>query len=125
MSRTNGLALAFFVTAFAAGAAAGVVADRWLLRERAQEQWGNQSAMRDRLAADLGMTPDQRTRLDSVLDERDRLRDSLMDPVRPRLDSLGTRARQGIRQLLNPGQQAIYDQMLREREEARRQERRQ
>lgn len=125
MSRTNGLALAFFVAAFAAGAAAGVASDRWLVRERAQEQWGSQSAMRDRLAADLGMTPEQRMQLDSLLDERDRLRDSLMDPVRPGLDSLGTKARQGIRQLLNPGQQAIYDQMLREREEARRQERRQ
>ncbi|MBX3174413.1 MAG: hypothetical protein KF709_08360 [Gemmatimonadaceae bacterium] len=125
MSRTNGLALAFFAAAFAAGVAAGVATDRMLVRERAQEQWGDQSAMRARLADDLGMTPEQRTQLDSVLDERERLRDSIMDPVRPKLDSLGTRARQGIRQLLNPGQQAIYDQMLREREEARRQEKRQ
>lgn len=48
-----------------------------------------------------------------------------MSPVRPQLDSLGAQARQRIRQLLTSEQQATYDQMLREREEARRQEKRQ
>lgn len=80
--------------------------------------------MRDRLAADLGMSPEQRTTLDSILDYRNRQYDSTMALVRPRLDSLGTQARQRIRQLLTPEQQATYDQILREREEARRQERR-
>lgn len=123
--RTNGLAIAFFIAAFAAGAAAGVTADRWMDRERVEQQWGSPQAMRARLADDLGMSAEQRIALDSVLDERDRQRDSLMAPVRPSLDSLGAAARQRIRQLLTPEQQATYDQMLREREEARRQERRQ
>lgn len=125
MSRTNGLAIAFFVAAFAAGAATGVATDRWLVREQAREQWGDERAMRTRFADGLGMDAEQRTQLDTVLDERERQRDSLMMLVRPGLDSLGTAARQRIRQLLTPEQQAIYDQMLREREDARRQERRQ
>lgn len=123
MRRTNGLAIAFFIATFAAGAAAGVVTDRYIQRERSERQWSSQ-AMRDRLAADLGMSPEQRATLDSILDYRNRQYDSTMALVRPRLDSLGTQARQRIRQLLTPEQQATYDQILREREEARRQERR-
>ena len=120
MRRTNGLAIAFFIAAFVAGAAVGVVADRSLDRT-----WGDQRAMRARLADDLRMSADQRVALDSVLDDRNRQYDVLLAPVRPALDSLGTATRQRIRQLLTPEQQATYDQMLREREEARRQEKRQ
>lgn len=125
MRRTNGLALAFFVAAFAAGAAVGVVTDRYVTRERSERQWNDVRAMRDRLAADLGMTADQRALLDTVLDDRNRQYDSLMAPVRPAIDSLGAAARQRIRQLLTPEQQATYDQIQREREEARRREKKQ
>jgi len=123
--RTNGLALAFFVAIFAAGAAVGVVADRYLQRERSLRQWGDQRAMRARLADDLGMSAAQRTSMDSLLDDRNRQYDSLMAPVRPTLDSLGTLTRQRLRQLLTPEQQATYDQIQREREDARRREKRQ
>jgi len=121
MRRTNGLALAFFVAAFAAGAAGGIVTDRWLDRERPTDQ----RAMRARLADDLKMSADQRNQLDSLLDDRNRQYDTLMAPVRPALDSLSTATRQRLRLLLTPEQQATYDQMLRERDEARRQEKRQ
>lgn len=125
MRRTNGYAVAFFIAAFAAGAAAGVVTDRALHRERMEQQWGDPRAMRTRLADDLRMDAAQRAQLDTILDDRNRQSDSLMSPVRSQLDSLGNQTRQRIRQLLTPEQQATYDQMLREREEARRQEKRQ
>jgi Spy/CpxP family protein refolding chaperone len=125
MRRTNGYAVAFFIAAFAAGAAAGVVTDRALQRERMERQWGNPRAMRDRMAEDFGMDGTQRAKLDTILDNRNRQYDSLMSPVRPQLDSLSAQTRQRIRQLLTPEQQATYDQTLREREEARRQEKRQ
>jgi Spy/CpxP family protein refolding chaperone len=125
MRRTNGYAVAFFIAAFAAGAAAGVVTDRALQRERMERQWGDPRAMRTRLADDLSMDAAQRAQLDTILDNRNRQSDSLMSPVRSQLDSLGSQTRQRIRQLLTPEQQATYDQMLREREEARRQEKRQ
>ncbi|MEX2182382.1 MAG: hypothetical protein WD771_10095 [Gemmatimonadaceae bacterium] len=125
MRRTQVLALAFFVATAAAGVAIGITADRWFLRERTERQWGDQRAMRARLADDLRMTEAQRAQLDSVLDGRNRQYDSLMAPVRPGLDSLGAATRQRIRQLLTPEQQATYDQMLREREEARSREKKQ
>jgi hypothetical protein len=125
MRRTQLLALAFFVTAAAAGAAIGITTDRWLLRERMERQWGDQRAMRARLADDLRMDDAQRMQLDSILDDRNRQQEALMAPVRPGLDSLGVATRQRIRLLLTSEQQATYDQMLREREDARRQEKRQ
>lgn len=124
MRQTNGLALAFFVATFAAGAVVGVVGEKWLARERVQRQWGDPRAMRARLADDLGMSPEQRAAMDSLLDGRNRQYDSLMAPLRPSLDSLGATTRQRLRQLLTPEQQATYDQIQREREEARRRERR-
>ena len=125
MRRTNGLALAFFIAVFAAGTAVGVVTDRYVQRERLQRQWGDQRAMRNRLADDLGMTDAQRASMDSLLDDRNRQYDSLMAPMRPTLDSLGAATRQRLRQLLTPEQQATYDQIQREREEARRREKQQ
>ena len=76
-------------------------------------------------ADDLGMSSAQRAALDSLLDDRNRQYDSLMAPVRPAMDSLGVLTRQRLRQLLTPEQQATYDQIQREREEARRREKRQ
>lgn len=122
MRRTNGLALMFFAAVFAAGAAVGVVADRYIQRGQVMRQWGDQRAMRARLADDLGMSAEQRASMDSLLDDRNRQYESLMAPVRPTLDSLGTATRQRLRQLLTPEQQATYDQIQREREDARRRE---
>lgn len=125
MRQTNGLALMFFIALFAAGAAVGVVTDRYLQREKLQRQWGDQRAMRSRLADDLDMSAEQRAAMDSLLDDRNRQYESLMAPMRPTLDSLGAATRQRLRQLLTPEQQATYDQIQREREEARRREKQQ
>jgi Spy/CpxP family protein refolding chaperone len=125
MRQTKGLALTFFIALFAAGAAVGVVTDRYLQREKLQRQWGDQRAMRSRLADDLGMTAEQRAAMDSLLDDRNRQYDSLMAPMRPTLDSLGAATRQRLRQLLTSEQQATYDQIQRERDEARRREKQQ
>jgi Spy/CpxP family protein refolding chaperone len=125
MRRTNGLALMFFTALFAAGAAVGVVADRYIQRGQVMRQWGDQRAMRNRLADDLGMSAEQRASMDSLLDDRNRQYETLMAPMRPTLDSLGAATRQRLRQLLTPEQQATYDQIQREREEARRREKQQ
>lgn len=125
MTRTKGMALAFYLAAMAAGAAIGVVVDRWVLREKLVREWADPRAMRGRLATDLQLDAAQRAQLDTILDSRNRRYDELMAPLRPALDSITTGARQQIRDLLTPEQQTVYDQMQREREEARRQERKQ
>lgn len=125
MTRTKGMALAFYMVAVAAGAAAGVTLDRWVLRERLVNEWADPRAMRAKLANDLKLDATQRVRLDSILDARNRRFEELMAPTRPELDSVTVNARRQIRELLTAEQQTIYDQMQREREEARRQEKKQ
>lgn len=125
MMRTKGMALAFYLLAIGAGAAIGVTVDRWVLRERLVNDWANPRAMRVKLANDLKLDATQRVQLDSILDARNRRFDELMAPTRPLLDSVTVNARKQIRDLLTPEQQTVYDQMQREREEARRQEKRQ
>jgi Spy/CpxP family protein refolding chaperone len=125
MTRTKGLALATYLAAIVAGAAIGVTVDRWVLREQLVRQWDDPRAMRTRLADELKLDAAQRTALDSILDTRNRTFDALMAPMRPRLDSVSTNAREQIRQLLTPEQRTVYDQMQRDRENARRQEKKQ
>lgn len=125
MKRTKGMALSFYMVAVAAGAAAGVTLDRWVLRERLVNEWADPRAMRAKLANDLKLDATQRVRLDSILDARNRRFDELMAPTRPLLDSVTVNARRQIRELLTSEQRIIYDQMQREREEARRQEKKQ
>ena len=125
MSRTKRLALAFYVAAVAVGAMVGVTLDRWILRESLVSLWGDQRAMRARLADELRLDATQRAALDTILDHRNKRYNDLMEPVRPQIDSVGDAARAQIRQLLTPEQQTIYDKMQREREAARRQEKQQ
>ncbi len=124
MTQTKRLALAFYLGAVAAGAAIGITVDRWILRERLVNQWDDPRAMRVRLADELGLDAKQRAALDSILDTRNRRYDELMAPMRPRLDSVSVLARQQIRDLLTPEQRTAYDQMQRERDAARQQEKR-
>lgn len=122
MTRTKGMAVGLYLLAIAAGAAAGVTVDRWILRERLVNDWADPRAMRTKLADDLKMSADQRAKLDSILDTRNIRFDELMAPMRPRLDSVSVSARQQIRELLTPEQQTVYDEMQREREAQRQQE---
>jgi Spy/CpxP family protein refolding chaperone len=122
MTRTKGMAMAFYLMAMAAGAAIGVTMDRWVLRERLVNEWADPRAMRTKLADDLKLDAAQRAQLDSILDTRNRRYDELMAPTRPALDSVSANARRQIRDLLPPEQQTVYDQMQREREAQRQQE---
>lgn len=125
MTQGKRLALAIYLGAIVAGAAVGITVDRWILRERLVNQWDDPRAMRVRLADELGLDAAQRAALDTILDTRNKRYDELMAPMRPRLDSVSVLARQRIRDLLTPEQRSAYDQMQREREAARRQEKRQ
>jgi Spy/CpxP family protein refolding chaperone len=125
MTRTKGMAMAFYLMAVAAGAAIGVTVDRWILRESLVNQWDDPRAMRAKFADDLKLDAAQRARVDTILDSRNKRFDELMAPTRPLLDSVSADARQRIRDLLTPEQQTVYDQMRREREAQRQQEKKQ
>ena len=119
MTRTKGRAVAFYLGAVLVGVVLGVVGDRVTLRERLAREWRDPRSMRERISAELGLDADQRARFDTILDTRNRRYDSLMAPVRPVLDSVGTAARQEIQAMLTPEQRARYEDMRRARERGR------
>ena len=123
MTRTKGLAAAFYLTAVLVGAAIGVTVDRWIVRERWTREMRDPRAMRGRIAEELAFDSAQRAGLDSLLDTRNRRMDSLMAPVRPGIDSVSREAREAFDRLLTPEQRTKYEQWRREREAGRRQER--
>ena len=123
MTRTKGLAAAFYLTAVLVGAAIGVTVDRWVLRESWTREMRDPRAMRGRIAEELAFDSTQRAGLDSILDTRNRRMDSLMAPVRPGIDSVSLEAREAFDRLLTPEQRTKYEQWRREREAGRRQER--
>lgn len=123
MTRTKGLAAAFYLTAVLVGAAIGVTVDRWILRESWTREMRDPRAMRGRIAEALAFDSTQRAGLDSILDTRNRRMDSLMAPVRPGIDSVSREAREAFDRLLTPEQRTKYEQWRREREAGRRQER--
>jgi hypothetical protein len=123
MTRTKGLAAAFYLTAVLVGAAIGVTVDRWVLRESWTREMRDPRAMRGRIAEELAFDSTQRAGLDSLLDTRNRRMDSLMAPVRPGIDSVSREAREAFDRLLTPEQRTKYEQWRREREAGRRQER--
>ncbi len=123
MTRTKGLAAAFYLTAVVVGAAIGVTVDRWVLRESWTREMRDPRAMRGRIAEELAFDSTQRAGLDSLLDTRNRRMDSLMAPVRPGIDSVSREAREAFDRLLTPEQRTKYEQWRREREAGRRQER--
>jgi len=120
MTRTRSFALALYVGAALAGAAVGIAVDRLVIRP--QPRWWDQGSMRKHLFDELHLSEAQRQDAARVLDERNHHQDSIVAPIRPKLDSISTEARARLKELLTPEQKAIYDQMQRERERARRTE---
>ena len=133
MARPQQLAAFFLTVAFAVGAALGWTAGRVMV-PRAEAAapvatgapgdrtggrdggrgWerGGEARMLDAFTRELDLTAAQRAAVDSILDERRRIMDSLMTPLRPRLDAARDEARAQIRQRLTPEQQVKFGAYL-------------
>lgn len=119
MQRSKTLALSFLAGALLIGGALGFTVDRVFVGDRACEKRGDRMAMRERMAADLGLTTAQRAAVDSLLEKRHADMDAIMSQVRPQLDSVRTQARVDIANLLDDRQKARYERMLEEAKAAR------
>ncbi|MDQ6870614.1 MAG: hypothetical protein M3037_01215 [Gemmatimonadota bacterium] len=117
MDRSKGYALMFLLGAFIAGGALGFTADR-AMRGGHGRDMRDARAFRQRLAEELNLTPQQRTSVDSLLEQKHRQIVALYKPVKPQLDSIASLARvvsdsthAQIKRLLNADQQAKLDKM--------------
>ncbi|MEZ0336422.1 MAG: Spy/CpxP family protein refolding chaperone [Gemmatimonadales bacterium] len=64
----------------------------------------DEAAFRERMSRELGLTPDQRTRVDSLMDRQLREIRALRAEVQPRLDSVVAQTRLEIEEILTPEQ---------------------
>jgi len=116
MQNSKGYALVFLLGAFIAGAAVGFTADR-MVHDSGGTKHGRED-FRTRMAEELKLTPQQKTAIDSLMEERHRQIVALFKPVKPQLDSIQAEARavsdsshEQIKRLLTPSQAAEFDKM--------------
>jgi Spy/CpxP family protein refolding chaperone len=121
VARPQQLAALFLVSAFLLGGAVGWTAGRVVVpraeaapavspaRAVARDE---EAGKLDEFAAELGLSTAQRAAVDSILDERRRVMDSLVAPLRPRLDAARDDARAQIRQRLTAEQRARFSAYL-------------
>lgn len=128
LDRGSLLASALIVVMLLAGMAGGVALDRWVLRphpgRRPPAGWTRDgrfdpARVRDRaagrLARDLALTPEQRTKMDSLMRRQQREAAAVMQSIRPRLDSVTARTQAELRAMLTAAQQQTFDSLRRER----------
>ena len=117
MDRSKGYALMFLLGAFIAGGALGFSADRAIRGSHGRDTRGSR-AYRQRMAEELNLTPQQRTSVDSLLEQKHVQIVALYKPLKPQLDSIATLVRvvgdsthAQIKRLLDPDQQVKLDKM--------------
>lgn len=119
MQRSKQQALFFLLGAVLVGGVLGFSADRVFSSDKGKH-WAPRRAMYD----DLGLSGQQRTTMDSLLDDRNCQINAVMKPVRPQLDSIKASAHQQVLQVLTASQREKLE--LRKKEMERREsERRQ
>ena len=116
------VALLLAVT-FVAGMAAGVAADRSLAvdgpseatkqarDDHRRDRRGGRTTI-ERFADELGLTADQRSRIDPILEDAREGMSELFEPVRPAYRDLVDSTRARIEAVLTPGQVAEYRRLL-------------
>jgi len=115
VQRPQQLAMMFLLGAFLVGGTLGFAADRVV-----GDRWGTAGrSTLDAFAEELSLSAAQRASVDSILDERHRIIDSIITPVRPSIEAARESARRQIAQRLTPDQQTKYAAYLeRMRQEA-------
>ena len=101
MERPKQQALAFLLGALLVGGVLGFSADRVFRQEELTP-----AQRRTQFYEDIGITAQQRPVLDSLLDARNCLMDSVVKTFQPRLDSIKTASRAEMDRLLTPDQHA-------------------
>ena len=112
MQRSKQQALMFLLGAVLVGGILGFSADL-VLHDR-PKNWAPRMHMYD----DLALTEEQRSMMDSLLDDRSCQISAVMKPVRPHIDSVKAAARQQMLAILTPEQRQKLE--LREQEFSRR-----
>ena len=109
MQRSKQLAAMFLLGAFLVGGTLGFTVDRMVGQRRVVPA---HEATLDAFAAEMELTSAQRAAVDSILDERHRVVDSIMTPVRPSIRAARDSARSQIARRLSPDQRVKFERYV-------------
>ncbi len=123
MKNSKNLALMFLLGTFLTGGVLGFTANRFMHRDQVCYSDSGSGSLLALLSERLKLTADQQHRVDAILDERTRQYKRVMDPIRPRTDSIKEFARDQIRQLLNAEQKREFEALIVETSDTTRQNR--
>jgi hypothetical protein len=101
----------FLIGAFLTGSAVGFAADRAVTRSKPARQ-PDAKSMRDDLAIQLSLSPDQRRVIDSVFDWRRARSKEIMQQYQPTLDSIRDSARVLMMNVLDTTQQSKFKALI-------------
>ena len=102
MQRNKQQALMFLLGAVLVGGVLGFSADRVMSKKP------QRVSARMRMYDDIGIAPDQRVKMDSVLDETNCKTQELMKSVRPAMDSMRAADKKALLGLMTEPQRAAY-----------------
>jgi hypothetical protein len=103
MQRSKQQALMFLLGAVLIGGVLGFSADRVMSKKP------QRTSARVRMYDDIGITPEQRVRMDSVLDATNCKTSDLLKPIRPAMDSIRAEGVKTLLSLMTPEQRLAYD----------------
>lgn len=95
--------------ALAAGLLAGAALGRWAHRHHGGER--HFTRMVESFSRELDLTPEQRTRLEAVLEAKRRSFRALHDELRPRFEELRRSAKEEIAAILTPDQRPRFEKV--------------
>ena len=106
-----------------AGGLAGIALDRLVLLPRADHGFAHgprghsprDREFRRRFSHDIGLSADQQTRVDSIMDRRGRELRAIRRQVQPQLDSIISHTRRELDSVLTPEQRAKAEELRRRR----------
>lgn len=98
--------------AFLTGGAVGYAADRAMLHRPEPARPTDERTMREELARELALRPDQQPIVDSIWEWRRGRYREIMAPVRPALDAVRDSMRAVIMNTLDSTQQAAFRRMI-------------
>lgn len=105
------LAAAFILGALLVGGVVGFTADRVLGHDEACASYFTRGEMRNRFAEKLSLTPEQRAKVDVILDRKRAAMDSAMAPVRVQMQAVSDSTRKRIEAVLDPAQREKFAEM--------------
>jgi len=108
--RPKSLAMLFLIGAFLTGGAVGYAADRAMTKPAPQRY--DERAMREELARELHLAPDQQIKVDSAIAWRRSRSRSIMKVVQPSLDAVRDSARTMMMNTLDSTQQAALRRLI-------------